>query len=367
MKSLFAKIFVGFLCVSVPAGVSAQKTVKLSASKANDYGVVYALPVTAFDVTVAAEKTVSTPGEFAQYAKKYLGVAPVLTGSTVWRVKEVAVNAVGVVDPEERYVATLKGGAGVTMVVDDQGRPISINDEGYVPQSVGMAVPVAVAPQPTVLEGDVARQAVTPEMIQSRSSAKKAELAANKIYELRSQRNEIIAGDAEGMPKDGAAMALALEQISAQEGALTAMFTGTEQRCVEVRTFRVTVPEDGAEMRSVVARLSTVGGIVDAGDLSGAPIYLTFKPLSRGEVPLDGKGVAKRVPKGGVAYRVPGVAEVSVTMDGERLFSGEFDVTQLGVVFGIEPGVFTDKKAPGYVRFNPLTGGIRELGTRSRE
>ncbi len=34
------------------------------------------------------------------------------------------------------------------------------------------------------------------------------------------------------------------------------------------------------------------------------------------------------------------------------------------IVFGIDPDMFTDKKAPAYVVFDAQTGAIREIGTR---
>lgn len=351
------------LCLLAPACVAAQSTTKLTASKANEYGLIYTLPVTALDVTVAAEKTVKTPGEFYQYAKKYLGVDPILTPSTSWRITEAVVTPTAIPDESARYLVTLKGGNGVSVMVNDRNFPLSINDESYAPAVAAAALPQPVEAVPTILETPVARQAVTPEMIQSRSSAKKAELAAAKIYELRTQRNEIISGQADGMPKDGEAMKLALDQISAQEAALTAMFLGTEQTSVDVATFRVAIPEDGAETRVIVARLSAVGGIVDAGDLSGAPIYLNFKPVTRGKLPVNEKGQVKTFPKGGVAYRIPGTADVSLNFDGDVIFKNTFDITQLGVVFGLDPSLFTSKKSPSYLHFSPLTGAIRELGT----
>nr|WP_302606196.1 DUF4831 family protein [uncultured Duncaniella sp.] len=62
-------------------GASAQNTSKLTATKANEYGLIYTLPLTAFNVTIAVEKTVKTPGEFYQYAKKYLNADPILAPS----------------------------------------------------------------------------------------------------------------------------------------------------------------------------------------------------------------------------------------------------------------------------------------------
>lgn len=345
------------------AGASAQTTNKLTASKANEYGLIYTLPLTSFEVTIAAEKTVKTPGEFYQYAKKYLNADPVLTPSVSWRLTDAVIEQTAYPDANERYLVTLKGGNGVFITVNDDNYPVAINDDSYDGVIPEVEKPEVVEAVPTILERPVARQAVTPEMIQSKSSAKRAELAAAKIYELRTNRNEIIAGQADAMPSDGEAMKLALSQLTEQEEALTAMFLGTVQTSVEVRTYRFEVPQNGAPERTVVARLSAVDGLVAADDLSGAPIYVTVTPRTRGELPVNEKGITKTFPKGGVAYRIPGTAQVSVSYDGDVLTEGTYDVAQYGVVFGLDPTLFTAKKSASYLRFNPLTGGVRELGT----
>ncbi|WP_144487865.1 DUF4831 family protein, partial [Bacillus pumilus] len=77
----------------------------------------------------------------------------------------------------------------------------------------------------------------------------------------------------------------------------------TVQKSVEVRTYTVYLPDDGAVSRKVVARLSALDGLVDANDLSGAPIYISITPQTRGELPVNEKGITKTFPKGGVAYR----------------------------------------------------------------
>ena len=115
--------------------------------------------------------------------------------------------------------------------------------------------------------------------------------------------------------------------------------------------------------RKVVARLSALDGLVDANDLSGAPIYISITPQTRGELPVNEKGITKTFPKGGVAYRIPGTARVTLSYDDETLAEDTFDVAQYGVVFGLDPSLFTNKKSPSYLHFNPLTGSVRELGT----
>ena len=242
---------------------------------------------------------------------------------------------------------------------DDHDFPMAVNTEARPVDSPEL--PEAREAEPTVLETAAARQAMTEEMLKSPSSAKRAELAAARIFEIRQTRSDIISGNADQMPGDGQAMKLALDNLAAQEAALTAMFAGTTQTSTQVRTYTVMPPEQNKKM--VVARLSVTDGLVDADNLTGDPIYLDIRVKQRGELPKNDKGEPKKFPKGGLAYRVPGTAGVTAEFDGRQLDSHDLDVAQYGVVFGLEPGMFTDKKAPAYAVFNPASGALVELGT----
>lgn len=352
---------------------AAQTTKKLTASKANEFGLAYSLPLTSLNVTVEAERNVRTRGEFYKYSRKYLNIDPILENETVWTLKSVTVNPAAVAadtegEDDRRYLVQFKNGTQPFMMLTEESFPLSINSPGAPAKALQNAVPEPVKAAPTPLEVPAARQAVTEEMLQARSVAKKAELAAAKIYEIRQTRNDIISGQAEGMPSDGAAMKLALDNLDSQEAALTAMFTGTESKSTAVRTFAV-IPErletKGETETVTVARLSALDGIVDSTDLSGAPIELTVTAESIGQPPVNEKGQPKPFPKGGLAYCVPGKGQINVTYNGRSIFSDSFDLSQFGVIFGLEPGLFTDKKAPAYARFDASTGAIVELGTTS--
>ena len=183
-----------------------------------------------------------------------------------------------------------------------------------------------------------------------------------RIYELRQSRNDLITGQADQMPPDGTAMQLVMDQITAQEAALTAMFVGTEQHSTTVRTFTY-VPGDEVK-NHVIARVSALDGIVDASDLSGDPVMLTLDITSRGKMPLNDKGEEKEFPKGGVAYCIPGTASLEIDYNGKTFWEGSIDAAQYGITFGLDPKMFTDKKAPAYLLLNPVTGAIKELGTK---
>lgn len=346
------------LCLSLTA--FGQETVKFTASKANDFGIVYKLPTTVLDVTIEARHTVKVPGEFYKYANKYLGIDnPITEKSVNWEVLSVNVNARGIADNRQEYLMQFKSGSTPFVMLTDNGLPLTINrEEVELPDNPVLPEPVAVSPTP--LETEAARQAITEEMLKSQSLAKRAELAAQRIYELRSSRNELITGQADVMP-DGEAMKIIISQIDAQEAALMAMFIGTTSISTDVETFTY-IPGDDSN-RHIIARLSTIDGFVDSDNLSGDPIYLSTRVTSRGKMPLNEKGETKPFPKGGVAYCIPGSGQLTVEFNGRIYWDGSFDAAQYGIVYGVDPKMFIDKKAPAYAIFNPITGGLKELGT----
>ena len=63
------RILAAALAVSLAFGAAAQTSQKLSAGKANDYGLIYSLPVTGLDIYIEAELNEEHPGEFHNYAK----------------------------------------------------------------------------------------------------------------------------------------------------------------------------------------------------------------------------------------------------------------------------------------------------------
>ena len=81
-------------------------------------------------------------------------------------------------------------------------------------------------------------------------------------------------------------------------------------------------------------------------------------------MPENEKGEPKKFPAGGIAYCIPGSARVSIDFRGKTIWEGHIDAAQYGIVFGLDPKIFSDKKAPAYLIFNPVTGAIQELGSK---
>lgn len=364
MKRLILLV-VATIILTTQVGI-AQQTQKLTASKHNEYGIVYSLPITHLRVTVTAEKVIYTAGEYYRYAQLYLGNSNAIKeNSQQWSIKDIEIDSYGTPDTENQYLMQFRTGSVPYLMLDDSGLVLALNiDEtaGVLPNDyarnesyvMNKNIPRGVNAALTSLSG---------EFLVSESSAKRAEIAAKQIYKIRESRTNIIIGEADQMPPDGEAMKLMLKELDSQEAALLALFLGTESRETVTHTFTYTPT---ANINSeVLFRLSNFNGIVDKNDLSGEPVYLELKQVGIVELPVDENGVTKTLPKGAVMYKIPAINDVTLKFEGKNLLSKRLEIAQFGVDFGLNPALFTDKKQPAYVIFNPQSGSIKELGTIS--
>lgn len=340
----------------------AQQTRVLSADKANEYGIVYSLPVTGVQVEVSTRTVHAVPGPYRQYAPRLLGNADALSAET-YRAEVTEVKTVPVAQPgPDKYVMQLKAGATATVTVSSTGMLLGINS-GELKDA---AAPVSDLKAENAPEPDINEylQYVDSEYLSSLSSAKRAEMLARTIMEIRESRLALTRGTAETMPADGRQMELMLQSLERQEQALTRAFTGYTYTAAQTRTFLLTpdstwLASDGA--RRTVCRVSPSGGVTDADDLSGEPLYLDFALTQRPELPLDAKGEPKPWPKDGVAYTLPSTASLSFSWRGSTVLQTQMELGQLGERFALDPRIFTDKRAPYTALFSPLTGALVSL------
>lgn len=359
MKKIVPAFAIALISLA-PMCAEAQSSQKITAGKASEYGLAYTLPATAFDIYIEAELNEDRPGEFYNYARRHLSINDAITAQRRGAsIKSITIVPRGVPDDSRRWLAQFKNGTSAYMTLTAEGIPAAINsDETAETAEIAIPAPKDAAPSP--LETPEARQAITQDMALSASVSKRAELAAQRIFELREMRSDLLSGQADNPPADGKAMQLVLDNLAAQEAALTAMFAGvhSSRTVVEKVTY---IPDSSDASGVVIARLSAVDGIVSPDNLAGAPITLDFTVLQEGELPLTEKGEPKTFPKGGVAYAIPGTGEIAVSYAGRKIVSEEFPVAQLGTVFGINPALFTDKKEPYSLTFDPTTGAALRL------
>ncbi|MDR0962951.1 MAG: DUF4831 family protein [Mediterranea sp.] len=329
--------------------VAAQTEVLTGIMRGKDFGVTYILPKTEIVLTVSATKHTRTPGEFAKYANRYLRLNDATMEKEVhWTLDRMQTEVIGVPDKDNVYFVKMKDKTvAPLMELTKDGIVCSINMPlGTTPKSAetlaGGSVPTDPLPDP--------RNFLTEEILMASSTAKMAELVAKEIYSIRESKNNLLRGEAETMPQDGVQLKLMLDNLNRQETALTEMFSGKEVTEQVVRTLHI-VPE--AMTEHVVFRFSQKLGILDGNDLAGEPVYLTLTDLKSVNIPpADGKKTVE-----GIAYNVPGRANITLNYRNEELLNAEVPVTQFGTIEYLAPVLF-NKNSTTKVLFNPVTGGL---------
>ncbi|MDR0657658.1 MAG: DUF4831 family protein [Mediterranea sp.] len=331
----------------VATAVYAQTEVISGVTRGKDFGVVYTLPRTEMKIDVKVTRVIYTPGEFSRYADRYLRLSDVSgEPEQYWELNGMVVSSIGVPDNKNTYFVKMK---------DKTVAPLMELTEDGIVKSINM--PIGNAPAEKKEQAKPAKKTLNPkdflteEILMANSTAKMAELTAREIYNIRESRNALVRGQADNMPKDGEQLKLMLNVLDEQENAMLELFTGVRSK--EEKVITITLTPDREQDNEVFLRFSRKLGVLAANDLAGEPVYLTIKSLTPPPLPEDNdkKGVS------GIAYNVPGRAGIRIVYKNNKIFEGEFPVTQFGTVEYLAPALF-NKNSTIKVTFNPVTGAL---------
>lgn len=330
------------------ATAMAQTEVTTGVMRGKDYGVTYMLPKTEIEIVLQATKHAYTPGEFCRYADRYLRLNNVSAEpEEFWTLDKIETRIVGVPDKDKVYFVKMK---------DKTVAPLMELTEDGIVRSINIPFsgkPTAKMPaEAKATESDIdPRSFLTEEILMSSSSAKMAELVAKEIYSIRESKNALLRGEADNTPKDGAQLKLMLDNLNLQETAMTEMFSGKVKKTPKSFTIRLTPKE----MKDAVAfRFSKKLGVVANNDLAGEPCYISVTDLKSPDVPAAEES-KKEVD--GVAYNMPGKAQVTLVYNNKKLFDGQLSITQFGTVEYLAPVLF-NKNSTIKVLFDTATGGL---------
>ncbi len=325
-------------------------------------GAVYFLPRTALRISVLVERTSYEPGDYASYAQRYLRLQDVsLEPSVSHRVVSITQTPFGMADKEKAYAVKFNAkSVACNVSLADDGRLLAINAD---PQPE--AEPRTFTPAPKVAPLNP-RQFMSEEILAAGSTTKMAELTSMEIYDLRENRNLLIKGQADFMPKDGQQMKLMLAQLETQEKALRSLFQGTIT-CDTTEYVLTYIPEK-AVSREVLFRLSPELGMVDADDLSGEPFYITIENIDV-LPPVDQEAAAKtkkKVYESGLYVNVPGRMRSTIYQGIDQIGQAEFPAAQFGNVELLSADLF-NKKYTTQMWISPLTGALERLQADMKE
>ena len=353
------KSYILALLLIISSCATAQKTVRVNAIKANDYGVVYSLPVTSFEVTLTIKKSTYQRGDFYTFAQRYLAIDnPVIENSVVYSLEDINVVNRGIPDKNNSYMVAFRAKSVEPFVfLKEDGLIVSINAEQELEVIPELIIPAGVSPS------ENPRRYLSQETLMAGSTAKQAELVARQIFDLRRSRNDILAGEAESMPPDGNAYNVVMSEIDRQEKALTELFAGSLETEYFTKTV-VVVPEQNNIDRQVIARFSEKLGVVDVDNLAGEPIYLSLKNKTpKVEMQLSPKELQRLETKlsEGIVYNIPAKADLAIEFKNRVAKNMEVDVVQFGTKDVLAKRMFDNNKQPVKVYFYPELGAIKQL------
>lgn len=241
-------------------------------------------------VDVAIERQEIVAGPYARYAQKYLGVAAPLSDKVLHEVKSVKILEINDVSFYRETAVETGGGSHM--------HPL----KGFPRLTVDKTSAAAV------------------------SLEESARLAAEKIFEIRRSRFDLITGEV-GENVFGGGLGAALEELKRLEEEYLSLFLGRETTTTDVKQYRVT-PVKGSSTYTV-CRFSETSGLLPEDDLSGEPMVLEIKPIDDSQTaqpPItQAKPNARAVP-----VLIPADMRCRIILDGVELASEQFRISQLG-------------------------------------
>ena len=285
----------------------------------------YFLPKTALRFTLLLEKTTYTPGEFSQYAERYLKKPAALEEQKTYRILAVKMTPYGIADTSKVFMANIDTKHNITSLYkDDNGVLLAVNCD---PKETTPVTHFKAAPKPVKRNP---YDYLSQEILSAGNKSKMAELTADEIYDIRDSRSQLTKGQAESMPTDGQQMRLMLNSMDAH-------------------------------------RFSKHFGCVEKDDLAGVPFYIDI--YDQHNVPANSATVdegEKNKNDAGIWVNLPGKMTVNLYQE-EKLIE-TYDV--LSAQFGrTEPmmGELFSKKMETKVRLSPITGNVDSINTELKK
>ena len=279
MKKIFT-ILLAAVFVSLACDASAQQVVKQRIGTYKESGnVVVSEATTTLVVDLTVECEEFEAGVYARYAQKYFGKR----ASLVSRMSYALVGGdVAVLDAPSYYAA-----------------PANIVTESVVTAGDKVMVDRLAADELTQEEA--------------------AKRAAERIFELRAARQDILLGEY-GDGVYGAGLEAALREIERLEGEYLKLFYGT--RTVTTTTHRYTMPVSADMPNNVIARFNSEEGLLAKDNVAGDIVMVSVIP-SEMSYPASN-------PKGTVAYRYANNANVVVSFAQEVLARRVLPIFEFG-------------------------------------
>ncbi|MFI3316208.1 MAG: DUF4831 family protein [Rikenellaceae bacterium] len=251
---------------------------------------VLSYPTTTIVVELLVEKEAVTPGVYARYAQKYLGLRAPLVAQTSYTISDASIALA-----QDTYAASLS------------------------------------AVQPSVEYSKLPADQYSSVILPADDAARDA---ASAIFTIRRQRRDIVNGEA-GEGYFGAGLSEAIASLDKMEQEYLELFLGSRTITQSVERYVFTPQADA--MRHVISRFDSKSGILPANDLSGQPIYLQFNVQEFPDTTaIEVNPTAKSKGSSPVTFRIAAPTQCVLYNDSQAIASTVLLIFELGKDVNIE-------------------------------
>ncbi len=356
----------------------------------------YYLPKTQIIINIQATKIVENKGPFADYAREFLGnLNNIITKNrTYWQISDIKISSRPIRDTNNIYVVRSSVVNAYNLQLTKQGFPIALNKNinytSITPETQSFtklnrktdsSETLLVIDQGYKEVYDTIFKTQTYDTIQrtipiiekrfiKKSIREQARDLANKIFELRDDREALLIGegDSDQLP-DGQALKEMLGGIDKLEKQYLAQFIGRTDKTIFHYKFAYTPEPTNNVIQTIIFRFSPKLGLLPAEDLRGQPVILELishqtvdKIRSFTQKQDILKLLQKNPPKNsGLAYRIPELVTVRLIYNGKVLAKKDLFIAQFGVVSHLPAQIF--KNPDLKIEFYPNLGAIKSIST----
>ncbi len=344
----------------------------------------YSLPRTAVVVEVEVSKTQMTPGPYAQYANRLLGMNDIITrSSNKYEITNIEIKSFVDPDPDHLYMVTLPDESainrylgftesGLFLGVGNQAfsmqeKASSVESKAYSKQSTDAGFThfldinlieridtiVEYVREDTVM---LQRQSLRRSWVE-KSTEQRAREVADYILELREKKFDLISGFQE-ISYSKEALEYMYTEMNQLESDYLDLFTGVSKQEKYRYRFVHRPSKRDAGSRHILFSFSSIYGVLNANDVDGRPIILTYRrsqltdPLERN---MEQHAARHSEFGHGIHYRIPEYADIKLHMENELIAEARMLINQFGIVSHL-PAKDLD------IRLHPGSGSIQSIG-----
>jgi hypothetical protein len=324
-------------------------------SAIRDGSLIYALPLTVFNISVDFERVISIPGPYAKYAADMLGLKDVITTQKEsWSVTGIRVVTSEELDPSEYYVIESNSACYANALkLKRSGLILDINPTLYLRNGRQSQLTGSDTSVPSfsdlgsdeyfISQSDTAYRKVKmdtsfikiPYLVEKKKSLsveQLAEKAAKSLLELRDGKHSILTGEANVYPQSSAG----IDEINRIEKEYMELFAGKTLSERKTITYTIIPDRENANKPVTLFRFSPSTGLVPVSSATGIPVVAE---LERARKTKDLTIIPRTLNEGEKAqtndklyYRLPDVATLRIKMNDQVLFESRKLVDQFGQV-----------------------------------